>query len=163
MGKDWFSHQSMTGVTRFGFPNVNKTVLFADLRKSPHQISVFPEHSFPFEWVVKPWQSLNICTLWNSYAIKKLMQLIVVWKWKSSSACNGPKYLSRMLHKCLIELLKRWETCCVRVLSTPTITLFTTDSDPVEIILFHILQPNRKQVHTANNNFACHSVIWPDT
>ena len=44
-----WSHQSMTGLPRSGPSNANKVVLFADFRKSPHQIPVSPKHPSPFE------------------------------------------------------------------------------------------------------------------
>ena len=42
-------HQSMTGLPQFGLSNGCKVVLFADFRRSPHQISVSPEHAPPYE------------------------------------------------------------------------------------------------------------------
>ena len=42
-------HQSMTGHPRFDLSNGCKVVLFADIRRSPHQIPVSPEHPPPYE------------------------------------------------------------------------------------------------------------------
>ena len=42
-------HQSMTGLPRFGLSNRCKVVLFADFRRSPHQIHVTPEHPPAYE------------------------------------------------------------------------------------------------------------------
>ena len=42
-------HQSMTGLPRFGVSNGYKLVLFADFRRSPHQIPVSPKHHISYE------------------------------------------------------------------------------------------------------------------
>ena len=42
-------HQSMTGLPRYDLCNGCKVVLFADFRRSPHQIPVSPEHPPPYE------------------------------------------------------------------------------------------------------------------
>ena len=42
-------HQSMTGLPRFDLFNGCRVVLFADFRRSPHQIPVSPEHPPPYE------------------------------------------------------------------------------------------------------------------
>ena len=42
-------HHSMTRLPRFDLSNECKVVLFADFRRSPHQIPVSPEHPPPYE------------------------------------------------------------------------------------------------------------------
>ena len=42
-------HQSMTRLPRFDLSNGFKVVLFADFRRSPHQMPVSPEHPPPYE------------------------------------------------------------------------------------------------------------------
>ena len=46
---DSWSHQSMTGLFRFGPSNGYKVILFADFRRSPHQIPISLEHPTPFK------------------------------------------------------------------------------------------------------------------
>ena len=46
---DTWSHQSMTGLPRFGPSNGYKVVLFFDFRRCPHQIPVSPEYHSPSE------------------------------------------------------------------------------------------------------------------
>ena len=57
-----------------GLPTGYKVVLFADFRKSPHQIPVSPKHSND---MVEPAQPLNIDTLHNIHVVGELMQLTV--------------------------------------------------------------------------------------
>ena len=42
-------HQSMTGLPRFDLSNGCKVILFADFRRSPHQIPGSPKHPPPYE------------------------------------------------------------------------------------------------------------------
>ena len=53
-------HQSMTGLPRFGLSNGCKVVLFADFRRSPHQIPVSPEHPLLTNDMAEPARPLNI-------------------------------------------------------------------------------------------------------
>ena len=60
-------HQSMTGLPRFGLSNGYKVVLFADFRRSPHQIPVLPEHSPPYERHGRASHLLHIITVLHLY------------------------------------------------------------------------------------------------
>ena len=69
----------MTGLPRFGLSNGCKVVLFADIRRSPHQIPVSLEHPPSYERhgrasvVAEYYRN----TLHNVYVDEKLIQLTI--------------------------------------------------------------------------------------
>ena len=74
-------HQSMIGLPRFGLSNGCKVVLFADFRRSPHQIPILPEHSPPYEQ--------------HSRASAAATQRLLNRMRKSPPTLTGPKILHR--------------------------------------------------------------------
>ena len=68
-------HQSMTGLPRFDLSNRCKVVLFADFRRSPHQIrrSILLHTND----LAEPAQPLDINTLHNVHVVEELIQLTI--------------------------------------------------------------------------------------
>ena len=85
-------HQSMTGFLRFGLSNGCKVVLFADFRRSPHQIPVSPKHPPPYERHGSRWILIR-CT--TSISLRSSYSSLLNRMRKSLPTRTGPKILRR--------------------------------------------------------------------